>query len=162
MTLQDWRELPAGRMRFERDVERYVAEPLLTWVMTGLPGATLVRQKEIAGGRPDYVAEVDSEVVLVVKVKQRVGRRPGQDWATVAEAQQVRRYMATCGCPGLLVDAHQVHIFGPDDVAPRATFDRDHVTEAELRGLAVLVAGNLAPARPAGSHGQSSGASTAR
>jgi hypothetical protein len=126
MGWEEWKNVPAQQLRLEADVERYVAEPLLRRVVAVITGASLVRQKKLTRLVPDYAVEVDGQVVLVVEVKQRITRRRGQDWDDVVEAEQLRRYMRARNCPGVLIDAHEVHLFGsaagdPDVSVQRAS-----------------------------------------
>lgn len=133
MTLPEWRNVASGKLKGEREVERYIVEPLFRY--SGIPRTFAIRQSPTSEGIPDYVIRQNAEDLAVVEVKQRVaGPRGGVVlWADLPDYEQVCRYSRHLGCKGMLIDCDQVFLFSGKAMNLLRRFDRQSLTREDAK-----------------------------
>ncbi len=131
LTLEQWTELASG-FQFELDVEHYVVEPLLEWLVGSVEDHSWTAKAPLGRLVPDYSLYAGSTRTAVVEVKIGIrGGQQGNDWAG-PDLDQVRKYCALAGVPGLLVDSNRILAFEAETAAPVALYERSRLTQADL------------------------------
>ncbi|SOC53728.1 hypothetical protein [Ornithinimicrobium cerasi] len=132
LTLAAWKELAAGAFRFEADVEHYVVEPLLNWLVNGMDPRRWTSKAPLGSLVPDYSIFIGDVLAAVVEVKLGIrGIRQGNSWVG-PDLDQVRKYCTAGGVPGLLVDSNRILLFDAGDPVPVAVFERSRLTPLQL------------------------------
>ena len=132
LTLEQWTELASGAFRWELDVEHYVVEPLLNWLTDGDEDHTWTGKTPLGKLVPDYSLYAGSTRTAVVEVKLGIrGVQHGDNWVG-PDLDQLRKYCASAGVPGLLVDSNRILAFEADTAEPVALYERSRLTPADL------------------------------
>jgi hypothetical protein len=126
MSLSVWSSIPSALLRFEREVEEYIVEPLFR--LCNIDGDFVVRrQRPVAKGFSDYVIESDGVPRCVVEVKQRIqSADSAKSWSESEDYRQLQKYCGVTGCHGALIDCDQIILFNKN---------REFVTRFERRNL---------------------------
>lgn len=141
MTLDDWRAMPSSLLRIEREVERFVVEPLLRFCNLADWRASWVRQHRVGRRAADYVVLAGAQPCSVIEVKQRVKAPRGrlQDWARSPDYVQLSDYGSRLGCASALIDCDEIFLFSPRPARLLRRLERRTLTAQQLG----LVAGHL-------------------
>ncbi len=137
MSLKEWREIPASLLRIEKEVERYVVEPLLRFCGLARAGLTVKRQFRVRRRLADYVVLSHGTPICVVEVKQRV-QCPihGAAWVLSPDYQQLSDYAGYLRYLGVLVDCDEVLLFARKGGQLLHRFERRTLTLRELGFIA--------------------------
>lgn len=134
MSLHEWRLLAGGVLADEREVWNHVAAPAVRFAIGDL--ATLRETGSLAGGLTGHVVRGDDSIAAVVDVRQRAHTPVGDDdWAASDDVQHLLAELDDLDLPGLLVDAHHVHLFEPGAKAPKASITRRDATRRDVSTL---------------------------
>lgn len=132
MSLDEWKRLATGALLLERNVEEYVVEPLLHWLVDDIDGATWTAKARLGSLVPDYTLFRDGAPVSVVEVKLGArSSRNGKDLAGPDVAQLVK-YCERGRCPGALVDANRIMLFDTGVQTPAYVFERSQLALTDL------------------------------
>jgi hypothetical protein len=131
-TLEQWTALASGAFQRELDVEHYLVEPLLNWLIDSDPDRSWTGKAPLGKLVPDYSLYAGSTRTAVVEVKLGIrGIQRGNNWVG-PDLDQLRKYCAIAGVPGLLVDSNRIIAFEADTAEPVALYERSRLTPADL------------------------------
>lgn len=134
MSFHDWRQLTGGALEDADTVWSHVAAPLVRFVLGDL--ASLVRDRTLPGGFGGQVLRGDDSVAAVLDVRQRAHTPLGDDdWSESRDVQQLTAEVDDLGLPGLLVDAHHLHLFVPGSARPTISVARRDATRRDVSAL---------------------------
>ena len=134
MSFHDWRQLTGGALSDAHTVWSHVAAPLVRFVLGDL--ASLRRDERLPGGLGGQVLRGDDTVAAVLDVRQRAHTPLGDDaWTESPDVQHLLAEVDELATPGLLVDAHHLHLFVPGTAAPTLSVARRDATRREVAAL---------------------------
>ena len=143
MTIDDLRGMPSSLLgagkspfRVEREVERFVVEPLLRLCDLSRHGATWQRQYPVGRRKADYVVLVRGAPKSVIEVKQRVKGQGSRGAKAQSDYNQLSHYAAKLGCRGALVDCDEIFLFSGEPLRLRHRFQRRCLTSRQLGQIA--------------------------
>lgn len=135
LTLDQWRQLAAGSLRLEADVERLIVEPLLRFALANEPNKGFAKAYRAGRRVVDYVIHDESGPVCAVEVKLRVRRSRTAPWTSCKDFEQAADYGRRLSVPAILIDAFDIHLIRPGDDEPHATLKRSVFLEYDLDTL---------------------------
>jgi hypothetical protein len=151
-SLEGWRNIPGGLLPLEAKVSEHIVEPLLDLVWDApyggethplvdrTLGPVLAREHRVPSGYVDYVFEYPVGVpALAVEVKLTMNRPASGVWADSPDFQQLQRYAADLGTPGVLVDAQRILLVAKGADAPHAEIIRAEATWADIEMIRDLL-----------------------
>lgn len=136
MDFATWKQIAAGSLTLESEVERHIVEPLLRYLGSGGEGA-LTHQHRYAIGRKtaDYALLGSGGPLAAVEAKVRINKRALEPWASSKDFQQAAGYGQSLECPALLIDAVDLHVIVPGASEPALSVSRQFATEEDLADL---------------------------
>jgi len=88
LDLHHWRQLPAGSLTLEADVERLVVEPLLRFALDEQHNDSISKAHRVGPQIVDYVVLQDSRPTCAIEVKLRVRRSRTSPWTECKDFRQ--------------------------------------------------------------------------
>jgi hypothetical protein len=130
-----WRTISAGALPLEAHVSSYIVEPLLRHVLDGTQ-LRWAREYHVPHGFVDYVLlDDDGCPRTAIEVKLVCAGPPAGDWSKSKEMLQLRKYTDDLAVPGMLIDAHRIHLVEHGAEAPYRTVVRRSADESDLRAI---------------------------
>ena len=133
--LADWKKMADGSLKAERQVERYVVEPLLRLSLPKRASVSWQRAYRLKVGIPDYTVFESGSPRSVIEVKLGVRMPRDGDWSRSPDFQQVLRYSRELDVPAALIDCNRIFLIAPGASAPTAMIERDRATVDDLRAI---------------------------
>jgi len=134
INLDVWRDIAAGALPLEAQVETYIVEPLLRNLLADVD-VDWSRQHRIAAGVVDYLVTRAGQPIAAIEVKLAMSAPPTGDWSSTAEFRQIRRYIDELQVPGLLIDAHRVMLITPGAPGPSNDIERRTAESGDFRAI---------------------------
>lgn len=135
LDLSAWRDVAAGSLRLEADVERLLVEPLLRMTVGDLDDASVARAYRVDGKIVDYVVLRDDRPACAVEVKLRVRKAPTTPWGKCKDFEQAAGYGKLLGAPSILMDAFDIHLIPPGAKEPSLSIKRSAFLHEDLATL---------------------------
>lgn len=144
VTFDQWRQMADGALvrsgsprRLEKEIERYVVEPLLRLALSRHPDVAHRRQFPVPGGGVvDYVVLVQDRPTAVIEAKAGIALPRDGRWDESREFAQTRRYMDRLGIPGMLIDSRTAYLIESGSGTPVRTVRRATTTGEDLTAIA--------------------------
>lgn len=135
LDLHQWRQLPAGTLTLEADVERLIVEPLLRFALDEQADASLSKAHRVGPRIVDYVVLQDSRPACAIEVKLRVRRSRTAPWAQCKDFLQAADYGNRLSVPAILIDAFDIHLIPAGAPEPSRSFSRAVLLHEDLAVL---------------------------
>lgn len=136
VSIDVWKSISAGALPLEAHVSSYIVEPLLRYVLRRTP-FKWTREHHVQHGVVDYVVvdDDDGRPLTAIEVKLVCAGPPAGDWSKSKELRQLRRYTDDLAVPGMLIDAHRIHLVEHGADAPYRTVERRSADRSDLRAI---------------------------
>jgi hypothetical protein len=145
-SFDEWRRIPSGLLPLEAKVSEHIVAPLrhLLWdapyasrdhPLEDLTlGPHFMPEHRVASGYVDFVVAHGGppKPALAIEVKLSAVLPQSGLWADSADFQQLTRYMADLGTPGVLVDAQRILLVRFGESAPFAEIVRAEATWEDI------------------------------
>lgn len=139
LSLTQWRQIAAGSLSLEADVERLLVEPLLRMAFAAEPDVTVRKAYRIGSRIADYVLLEGSRPVCAVEVKQRIRKSPSGAWTGCKDFMQAAGYGQSLGTPAILMDAFNTYLIPRGASEPLLALRRSVFRDEDLRTLKSFV-----------------------
>lgn len=152
-SFDEWRQIPGALLPLEAKVSEHIVGPLVDFLWDApyasdqhpltdrTLGPALFPEYRVTSGYVDFVVMYGGPPTpaLAVEVKLAAVLPPSGLWADSEDFQQLTRYMADLGTPGLLVDAQRVLLVRPGADAPYAEIVRTEATWEDIEQIRHLL-----------------------